>query len=68
MTDIEIRKKWLIATRLYEKHSSLAKRISMLYVDELEAADVTEADIDRLFPLTPTQAWLRYEYVEASTA
>lgn len=36
----------------------------MIDVEELEQAGVTEADIDRLFPLTPIQIWLRDKFVD----
>lgn len=64
MTDEEIKDKWRKATHLHSKNSSLAKRIAMIYVDELEQEGVTPHDIDRLFPLTPIQKYLRDKFVD----
>lgn len=66
MDDAQIKEQWSRAVRLHGNNSSLAKRIAMLHVEELESAGVTEADIDGLYPLTPVQLWLRDEYVDAA--
>jgi hypothetical protein len=47
-SDETIRKEWSRALRLYGRSSSLAKRIALGIVDDLEKAGVSEADIDRI--------------------
>ncbi len=63
MTDEKIKELWERACALHRK-GSLAKRIAMLDIEELENAGVTEADIDRLYPPTPAQLWIRNEFVD----
>jgi len=63
-SDEEITRRWMRARKYYHK-GSLARRLAMLDVEELEASGVTEEDIDRLFPLTPIQVWLRDSAADA---
>ena len=67
-SDDEIVRRWLRARQHYHCRSSLARRLAILDIEEMEAAGVTEADIDRLFPLTPIQVWLRDEFVDPGAA
>lgn len=68
LTDDEITEKWRRACLLYSKNSPLAKRIGLMIADELEGIGITEADIDRLFPLSPIRVWLRHEYIDPGMA
>jgi hypothetical protein len=65
MEDEEICTRWEKASSLYHK-GPLARRLAQMEISELEVAGVTESDIDRLFPLSPIQRWLRDEFVDAS--
>jgi hypothetical protein len=66
MDDVEIKERWLRASRLYHSKSHLARRIALREVKDMEDKGVTESDIDRIFPLSPMQIWLRNEFVDAS--
>jgi hypothetical protein len=63
MEDSKIKELWSRASSLYHK-GGLSRRIALLDIEELEAAGVTCADIDRLFPPTAAQLWLR-QHVDA---
>lgn len=54
--DEHIRKEWLYARRLYRSRSHLGKMLALRICDDLEAAGVTDADIERLFPLDPIRS------------
>jgi hypothetical protein len=66
--DEEIRRRWTNARRLHDGRSSLARRLALLEAEDLEREGVTEEDIERLFPLTPTQEWLRDHFVDPGMA
>ena len=70
MTDKEVKGLWGKASRLFALGSShsLSRRIALMYVDDLEKAGVTEEDINRLFPLSPIQVWLRDSFVDPCAA
>jgi hypothetical protein len=64
--DDEIKRRWEKASWLHHRKSLLAKRLAKMEVEELEAVGVTEEDIDRLYPLTTIQLWLRDHFVDPS--
>jgi hypothetical protein len=53
MTDEAIRTEWSRICRMYRRGGSLRQRLALMYADQLEAAGVSEGDIERLFPPQP---------------
>lgn len=68
LAEKEITEKWKLACRMYSKRSPLAKRIGLMMAQELEELGATDEDIERLFPLTPIQIWLRDEFIDPGMA
>ncbi len=68
MTDEQAKACWQEACRLWTRGSryGLCRRVALMYCDDLEKAGYTEADVDRWFPPTPIQIWLRDEFVDPS--
>jgi hypothetical protein len=50
MADDQIKREWRRIIRLAQSGKSLSLRVAHAYADRLEAAGVSETDIDRLFP------------------